>query len=143
MYMYMLLYGELIFMPYQGIYLSLDGPELHRHALGRVVGELESGGLSWSSTAPSFCDRRSFVSRGGPGAGRRVRDRGQAAMKGGTVRMQGVQRKPLLSIMVRTEPDIVFARQRARQLATLLGLAAPVQVALATAVSEIVRNAVL
>jgi signal transduction histidine kinase len=51
--------------------------------------------------------------------------------------------KPLLSLRIRTEPDIVVARQRARQVATLLGLTAPDQVGLATAVSEIVRNAVL
>jgi signal transduction histidine kinase/CheY-like chemotaxis protein len=57
--------------------------------------------------------------------------------------MLGAQCNALLSLMIRSEPDIVFARQRARQLATLLGLSAPVQVALATAVSEIVRNAVL
>ena len=37
----------------------------------------------------------------------------------------------------------MVARQRARQVATLLGLTAPDQVGLATAVSEIVRNAVL
>ena len=51
--------------------------------------------------------------------------------------------RPILSLRVRSEADIVIARQRARQLGTLLGLTAPDQVGLATAVSEIVRNAVL
>ncbi len=53
------------------------------------------------------------------------------------------EHKRLLSLRVQREADIVVARQRARQLATLLGLTAPDQVGLATAVSEIVRNAVL
>jgi signal transduction histidine kinase/CheY-like chemotaxis protein len=52
-------------------------------------------------------------------------------------------RKPVLSLRVRSEADIVIARQRARQLATFLGLTGPDQVAFATAVSEVVRNAVL
>ena len=50
---------------------------------------------------------------------------------------------PLLSLRIRTEPDIVIARQRAREIAALLGLTTPDQVALATAVSEVARNAVL
>ncbi len=54
-----------------------------------------------------------------------------------------VDPKPVLSLRVRNEADIVIARQRARQLATLLGLTGPDQVAFATALSEIVRNAVL
>ena len=57
--------------------------------------------------------------------------------------MPRAQGKLLLSLRIRTERDIVVARQRARQLGTLLGLATPDQVGLATAVSEIVRNAVL
>ena len=61
----------------------------------------------------------------------------------GSVRIPPAQAKPLLSLRIRTEPDIVVARQRARTLATLLGMAGPDQVALATAVSEIVRNAIL
>jgi signal transduction histidine kinase/CheY-like chemotaxis protein len=51
--------------------------------------------------------------------------------------------KPLLSLRIRNEADIVVARQRARQLAVFLGLTGTDQVGLATAVSEIVRNAVL
>lgn len=72
-----------------------------------------------------------------------MRNRGQETMIGGTAQTPGASRKPLLSLRIRTEPDIVVARQRARQVATLLGLTAPDQVGLATAVSEIVRNAVL
>jgi len=64
-------------------------------------------------------------------------------MTGGMGQTPRADCKPLLSLRIRTEPDIVVARQRARQVATLLGLTAPDQVGLATAVSEIVRNAVL
>ena len=52
-------------------------------------------------------------------------------------------RKPVLSLRVGNEAGIVIARQRARQLGTLLGLTTPDQVGFATAVSEVVRNAVL
>ena len=64
-------------------------------------------------------------------------------MTGGMGQTPRADCKPLLSLRIQTEPDIVVARQRARQVATLLGLTAPDQVGLATAVSEIVRNAVL
>jgi signal transduction histidine kinase/CheY-like chemotaxis protein len=57
--------------------------------------------------------------------------------------MPRAERRPLLALRVRTEPDIVLARQRARQLSRLLGLNTTDQVGLATAVSEIVRNAVV
>jgi signal transduction histidine kinase/CheY-like chemotaxis protein len=57
--------------------------------------------------------------------------------------MPRLDRKPLLSLNIRAESDIVVARQRTRQLASLLGLAPADQVGIATAVSEIVRNAVL
>lgn len=46
----------------------------------------------------------------------------------------------LLTIEVRQEPDVVLARQRARQIARLLGFDAQDQVRIATAVSEIARN---
>ncbi len=52
-------------------------------------------------------------------------------------------RKPLLSLRVGNESGIVIARQRARKLGTLLGLTTADQVGFATAVSEVVRNAVL
>ncbi len=48
---------------------------------------------------------------------------------------------PLLSIVLAQEPDVVTARQRARQLARLLGFDNQDQIRLATATSEIARNA--
>ena len=48
---------------------------------------------------------------------------------------------PLLSLELAREPDIVLVRQRARQLAGAFGLDAQEQTRLATAVSEIARNA--
>jgi signal transduction histidine kinase/CheY-like chemotaxis protein len=47
----------------------------------------------------------------------------------------------ILSVMVRQEQDVVTARQRARQLADLLGFDRQMQTRIATAVSEIARNA--
>lgn len=47
----------------------------------------------------------------------------------------------VLAVRVRTEHDVVLARQRARQLAEILGLAPTDQTRAATAVSEIARNA--
>ncbi|MBA3935883.1 MAG: ATP-binding protein [Planctomycetes bacterium] len=48
---------------------------------------------------------------------------------------------PLLALEIRTEHDVVLARQRARQIAEGLGLDHQNQIKLGTAVSEIVRNA--
>ena len=48
---------------------------------------------------------------------------------------------PLLTLEIRLEPDVVLARQRARQIAGLLGFAPLDQTRIATAVSEIARNA--
>jgi signal transduction histidine kinase/CheY-like chemotaxis protein len=50
---------------------------------------------------------------------------------------------PLLTLEVRMEPDIVLARQRARQIAGLIGFAPLDQTRIATAVSEIARNSFL
>src|SRR5215831_3154557 len=47
----------------------------------------------------------------------------------------------VISVKIRSERDIVAARRRARQMAGLLGFSSSDQVALATAVSEITRNA--
>lgn len=47
----------------------------------------------------------------------------------------------LLTVRIQSEPDVVVARQRARQLAELLGFDRQDQVRLATATSEIARNA--
>lgn len=49
---------------------------------------------------------------------------------------------PILSITARTEQDIVLSRQHARQIAALLNTETQDQIRFATAVSEIVRNAV-
>ena len=49
--------------------------------------------------------------------------------------------KPLLRLEVRLEHDIVLARQRARQIADLLDFEVQDQTRIATAVSEIARNA--
>ena len=53
-------------------------------------------------------------------------------------RMAGI---PILSVSVSQESDVVAARQRARQIAALLGFDVHQQTKLATAVSEIARNA--
>ncbi|HEY7509766.1 MAG TPA: histidine kinase dimerization/phospho-acceptor domain-containing protein, partial [Vicinamibacteria bacterium] len=48
----------------------------------------------------------------------------------------------ILAVELRREQDVVLARQRARQIGRLLGLDAQDQVRIATAVSEVARNAV-
>ena len=48
---------------------------------------------------------------------------------------------PILTLEVRLEPDVVLARQRARQIAGLVGFGPLDQTRIATAVSEIARNA--
>jgi signal transduction histidine kinase len=48
---------------------------------------------------------------------------------------------PVLTVQLRQEPDIVLARQRARQIAEQLGFERQDQTRIATAVSEIARNA--
>lgn len=48
---------------------------------------------------------------------------------------------PILSIDLRLEPDVVLARQRARELAGLLGFDGQDQTRIGTAVSELARNA--
>jgi anti-sigma regulatory factor (Ser/Thr protein kinase) len=48
---------------------------------------------------------------------------------------------PILSVLIRYENDTVAARQRARQIARFLGFDAQDQTRIATAVSEIARNA--
>jgi signal transduction histidine kinase/CheY-like chemotaxis protein len=50
-------------------------------------------------------------------------------------------RQPLLTVRVRYEHDIVGARRRARQLAGAVGFDTPEQTRIATAVSELARNA--
>ena len=48
---------------------------------------------------------------------------------------------PILSVTIKYEEDVVVARQRAKQIAHLLGFDLPDQTRIATAVSEIARNA--
>ena len=48
---------------------------------------------------------------------------------------------PILTVAIRFEQDIVLARQRARQIANLLGFDVQEQTRIATAVSEVARNA--
>src|SRR5947209_16540857 len=48
---------------------------------------------------------------------------------------------PILTVLIREEGDVVAARQRARELASLAGFGNQDQVRIATAVSEIARNA--
>src|SRR5881227_1284532 len=48
---------------------------------------------------------------------------------------------PILTVSIRTEHDTVAARQRSRQIARLLGFDTQDQTRIATAVSEIARNA--
>src|SRR5688572_6545240 len=50
-------------------------------------------------------------------------------------------RWPVLTVTIKYEHDVVSVRQRARQIAGLLGFEAQDQVRIATAVSEIARNA--
>ncbi|MFI5029836.1 MAG: ATP-binding protein [Reyranellales bacterium] len=50
--------------------------------------------------------------------------------------------QPILTAALRTEPDVVNARQRARTLAAMLGFDRQDQTRIATAVSEIARNTV-
>jgi signal transduction histidine kinase len=49
---------------------------------------------------------------------------------------------PILTVAVKDEADVVAARQRARRIAELLGFEGQDQIRIATAVSEIARNAV-
>ena len=55
--------------------------------------------------------------------------------------MSGVVAVNLLAVAVHTEQDVVLARQRARQIAALLGFELQAQTRIGTATSEIVRNA--
>ncbi len=48
---------------------------------------------------------------------------------------------PILSLAIRQEHDVVAARQRARQIAALVGFDRIEQTRVATAVSEVARNA--
>jgi signal transduction histidine kinase/CheY-like chemotaxis protein len=58
-----------------------------------------------------------------------------------TARGEAPRAKKLLTVEIRREHDVVLARQRARQIAQLLGFEQSEATRLATAVSEIARNA--
>src|SRR4029078_12996559 len=81
--------------------------------------------------SPSDVDRRHPLSGLQTGPGRRVR-RGRA---------RGRVVAGLLSLRITNERDVVLARQRARQVAALVGFDVQDQTRIATAVSEIARNA--
>ena len=49
--------------------------------------------------------------------------------------------RPVLTVALRTDHDVVMARQRARQIAAAIGFDGQEQVRIATAVSELARNA--
>jgi signal transduction histidine kinase len=56
--------------------------------------------------------------------------------------LSSIQPQPaLLTVQVKSDPDVVLARQRAKQIAVYLGFEVQDQTRIATAVSEIVRNA--
>ena len=55
--------------------------------------------------------------------------------------VRGPMNRAILSVEIRLEHDVVLARQRARQIAGLLGFEPQDQTRIATAVSEIARNA--
>lgn len=57
------------------------------------------------------------------------------------VQPQSLDFTPILAVSVQSEQDVVTARQRARQLASLLGFDQQDQARIATSVSEIARNA--
>src|SRR4051812_45444339 len=91
--------------------------------------------LSRPDGPASRSDCRSVV----PGlpAGPRRCDRAGAA---GTPAQGSVMKIPILTVEIRYEHDVVLSRQRARQIAELLGFDRLEQVQIATAVSEIARN---
>lgn len=68
-------------------------------------------------------------------------DGGEARGIGVTARQDGASMNRILSVEIRTEQDLVTGRQRTRQVAALLGFSQQEQTKLATAVSEITRNA--
>src|SRR5215203_2538480 len=104
-------------------------------------GPLHDGLRAWPAIAPR-CLRSPVVATeiyGGRARRRRRVAVGSRLMRAG-VNPDG-NRIPVLSLALQEEQDVVTARQRARQLANLLGFDGQDQVRIATAVSEIARNA--
>src|SRR5690606_34970192 len=98
-----------------------------RHPLGDVE-------LSGTAQPRSERHRRRALSRSRAAARRRHRSRGARA-PGAT--MSG----PIVTLAIRAEQDVVLAHRRARQIAELLGLEQQDPVRIATALSEVARNA--
>src|SRR3954451_15790378 len=89
--------------------------------------------LSRLEHAPSCADCRRALPRFFPTARRCYRSRRKTTQRGA---MTG-----LLTLALKYEQDVVTVRQRARQVAARLGFDSQDQVRIATAVSEIARNA--
>ena len=70
-----------------------------------------------------------------------VAGRCQRAGDAGNGSQDEVMKIPIINVEIRYEHDVVLSRQRARQIAELLGFDRLEQVQIATAVSEIARNA--
>ncbi len=100
-------------------------------ALRRIDGALDAGALPRARRACGGTRRGRAVSRFPPSTGRRDRPRATG---------EDVS-APLLSIRLRYDEDVVLARQRAGQVAAALGFDGQGQTRIATAVSEIARNA--
>src|SRR5262249_12941524 len=114
-----------------GVHLLLAGRRVARAALGRLDLSLDARSLSGPRPAPSDAGRGGALPRLLPRAGRHV---GGGDTGGG---MSSV----LADLTIRYERDVVLVRQRARQIATLVGFDTQDQTRVATAVSEIARNA--
>ena len=112
------------------------------HALGRAGHPVAVGPVPRPAVPPPVRDRRRALPGLPPRAGRRDRPRDgrdQAGRRWRELNMTSAMN--LLTIDIRYEQDVVLTRQRARQIAGLLGLSTHEQTAFATAVSELARNA--
>src|SRR5262249_37317175 len=102
-------------------------------SLGRAAHELAAGTLSRTDAASLQRHRRSTVSR------LQARPR---RLAGGRATPDGDMRHSLLELELANDRDMITARQRARQVSALLDFDAQDQVRIATAISEVARNAV-
>src|SRR5690606_19847332 len=128
--------------PRAGVHLPDARGVAPRPPLRRGVGALGSGPLPGARLAPPGARRRGPLPRLLPGD--RRRHGGGGAPRPGRSRPLGPERAmraALLTVEIRGEHDVVSARQRARQLAELLGFGEQDRTRIATAVSEIARNA--
>src|SRR5690606_19899370 len=112
------------------------------HALRRSAAALGPRGLS-GARGPRSRPRDGRAPAGfQPGPGRCL-GAGRAASGGGRRAVRPAPILPLLTLSTRNEADVVLVRQRARTVAELLGLPSVDQTRVATAVSEIARNALV